>query len=259
MENVKFYSQRAISITTFFGGPLAAGILLRQNFLNIGKEKQAINALFLGIIATFFIFFSIFVLPDYINEKIPDAIIPAIYTLIIYWIVEKTQGQVLKNHKENNGEFYSSWKAAKIGAISMLAILFSVFSVAFISGDLSENKNSFDTESYTERINTFFENEDVSIKVLQSFNTDDIDYLIKEVNISIVLWKENKTIIGEIITIENLPIDLSIQMEKLKEYSELRIEHFELILKSLNEDTDKYSSQIKDIGLKIEKVIREFE
>ncbi len=252
-ENKKFYSQRAISITTFFGGPLAAGILMRQNFLNIGKEKQATNSLFLGIISTVLIFSSFFVLPDHINERIPDAIIPAIYTIIIFWIVETTQGPVLKIHKENNGEFYSAWKAAKIGAISMIAILFSIFSVAFISGDLSKTEPGFDAEFYTEGINTFFENETVSLKVLQSFNTDDINYLTKEINKSIVLWKENKTIIEKIIKIENLPVELSVQMEILKEYSDLRIEHFELILKSLNEGTDKYAKQIQNIGLKIEK------
>ncbi len=258
-ENKKFYSQRAISITTFFGGPIAAGILMRQNFLNSGKEKQATNSLFLGIISTVLIFSSIFVLPDYINEKIPDAIIPAIYTIIIYWIVEKTQGNVLKTHKENNGEFYSAWKAAKIGAISMIAILFTIFSVAFIAGDLSNTEPDFDTEFYTKGINTFFENETASLKVLQSYNTDNIDYLKKEINKSVVLWRENKIIIEAISKIENLPVELSVQIETLKEYSNLRIEHFELILKSLNEDTDKYAKQIQNIGLRIEKKIKELE
>ncbi len=32
MEGKKKYSQRAISITTYFGGPLATGILIRMNY-----------------------------------------------------------------------------------------------------------------------------------------------------------------------------------------------------------------------------------
>ena len=97
------------------------------------------------------------------------------------------------------------------------------------------------------------------MKVLQSFNTDNVDYLKNEVSKSIVLWKENKIIMEDISKMENLPIDLSIQIEKLKEYSDLRIEHFELILKSLHEDTDKYSNKIQNIGLKIEKKIEEMQ
>lgn len=258
-ENKKFYSQRAISITTFFGGPLAAGILMKQNYLNVDKEKQGKNALFLGIVSTILIFGGLLALPEHIIDKIPNAIIPAIYTGIIYLIVEKTQGKELRSHKENNGEFYSAWKAAKIGAISMIAILFTIFSVAFIAGDLSKTDPGFDNETYLNDINTFFENETASLKVLQSFNTENIDYLRNEVNKSIVVWEENKSIMERIRNMENLPEDLSDQIEKLKEYSDLRIEHFQLILKSLNEDTDKYSNQIQNLGLKIEKKINEME
>jgi len=258
-ENKMFYSQRAISITTFFGGPLAAGILMRQNYLNIEKERQGKNALFIGIVSTILIFGGLLALPEHIIDKIPNAIIPAIYTGIIYLIVEKTQAKELKSHKENNGEFYSAWKAAKIGAISMIAILFTIFSIAFIAGDLSKTDPGFDNETYLNGINTFFDNETASLKVLQSFNTDNVDYLKNEVSKSIVLWQENKTIMDDISKMENLPIDLSVQIEKLKEYSDLRIEHFELILKSLNEDTEKYSNQIQNIGLKIEKKIKEME
>ncbi len=258
-ENKKFYSQRAISITTYFGGPLAAGILIRENYKTLDKEKQGINSLIIGIVSTILIFVGIFSVPENIIDKIPDALIPLIYTGLIYLIVEKIQGKELKSHKTENGEFYSGWKAAKIGAISLVIILAGIFSTAFIAGDLSKTEPQFDSEFYSEGINTFFENETSSLKVLQSFNMDNIDYLIKEVNKSIVLWKENKTIMEDISKIESLPIDLLVQIEKLNEYSKLRIEHFEIILKSLNEGTDKYAKQIQNIGLKIEGKIKELE
>jgi len=256
-ESKKFYSQRAISITTFFGGPLAAGILMRQNYLNVDKEKQAKNALFIGIVSTILIFGGLFALPENIIDKIPNAIIPAIYAGIIYLIIEKTQGKELKSHKENNGEFYSAWKAAKIGAISLVAIFFSIATVAFIAGDLSKSAPDFDTESYDKGLLTFSENETASLKVLQSFETESSNHLKNEVNKSIGVWKENKTIVENISNIENLPKELSVQNEKLKKYCDLRIEHFELILKTLNEDTDKYTSQIQSVGIKIENIIKE--
>ena len=178
-----------------------------------------------------------------------------IYTGIIFLIVNKTQGKELKLHKENNGEFYSAWKAAKIGAISMIAILFTIASVAFISGDLSKTEPDFDAESYDKGLSTFFENETSSLKVMQLFETESTNYLENEVNKSIVLWKENKTIIENISRIENLPNELLDQNEKLLKYCDLRIEHFELISKALNEDTDIYTNQIHDIGKKIDNFV----
>lgn len=256
-ENKEFYSQRAISITTFFGGPLAAGILIRQNYLNIDKEKQGKNALFIGIVSTILLFGGLLALPENIIDKIPSVIIPAIYTGIIYLIVEKTQGKELKSHKENNGEFYSAWKAAKIGAISMITILFTIFSVAFIAGDLSKTEPDFDAEAYDMGLSKFFENEESTIKVFQHFETGDVNYIIKEVNKNIILWKENRVIIDRIDKINNLPEELKIQNSNLRAYCNLRIEHFELILKTFKEDTDKYSNQIQVIGQKINMIIEE--
>lgn len=255
-ENKKFYSQRAISITTFFGGPLAAGILIRENFKSLNKEKQGKNALFIGIASTILIYTGLFALPEQIIDKLSSAIIPAIYTGIIYWIVEKTQGKILKSHKENNGEFYSAWKAARIGAMSMIFTLFIIAFVAFIAGDLSKTEPNFNAESYDKGLTTFFENEASSVKVLQSFDsTNNIDYLKNEVEKSIGLWKENKTIIDSVNKIKNLPERLLVQDGKLLKYCDLRIKHFELILSALNDNSDKYNSQIQKVGKKIEKII----
>jgi methyl-accepting chemotaxis protein len=258
-ENKKFYSQKAITITTFFGGPIAAGILIRQNYLNIDKVKQGKNALFLGIASTILIFTGIFVLPENILDKIPNSLIPTIYTGIIYLIVEKIQGKVLKTHKENGGEFYSAWKAAKIGVLSTIAILFTVASIAFISGDISMIEPNFDSEAYNRGISTFVENEEYSIKVLQSFEIEDLNlsYLKSTVNKSVVLWKENKRIIEKISKIENLPDKLSELDGKLLKYCNLRIEQFELISKALNENTDRYIDQIQKVENKIGKILEE--
>lgn len=54
--------------------------------------------------------------------------------------------------EENNGEFYSAWKVAKIGAISMIAVAFTIAAVAFISGDLSRTEPDFDTRSHSDGI-----------------------------------------------------------------------------------------------------------
>ncbi len=256
-EAKKFCSQTAISITTFFGGPLAAGILIRENYKTMDEEKKGNHALMIGIAATLFLFSGIFIMPENILDKMPQSLIPLVYTGIIFWIVEKTQGHVLKAHKENKGEFYSGWKSALIGVISLGIILFFIGLSAFIAGDLSKNQPDFDLEAYDKGIALFSKNEEVSVEVFNTLDTAGIDYLVKEMNKNIIRWQENKEIIKNINSIENLPEELTILNEKLDTYCNLRIEHFRLIVKALSENTDKYDNQMQFTQQRIEKIIEE--
>ena len=70
-------------------------------------------------------------IPEDVMSKIPNQIIPLIYTGIIYLIVEKIQGDELKNHEANENEFNSNWKATGIGGICLLLIMGSIFVYAF--------------------------------------------------------------------------------------------------------------------------------
>ena len=133
--NIKFYSQRAILTATLFGTPLAASILLRRNFINLGKEELGRNTLIIGIISTILIFVGIFSIPEDIIDKIPNFLIPAIYTAIIYFTIEKYQGQELKHHKENDRPFYSIWKAIGIGTVCLLVLFAGVFGYAYLQSD----------------------------------------------------------------------------------------------------------------------------
>lgn len=250
-ENLKFYSQKAIAIATYFGGPLAAGILIRRNCLNLGNEKQAVNSLIIGIISTIFIFVGIFMVPENIIEKIPNVIIPAIYTGIIYLIVEKIQGNVLKSHKEANGEFYSGWKAAGIGAVSMVIIAAGMFGYIM----LSEQQYNYGNEIYSNEIDKFVQNEENALKVFQNMETGDKEYLLKEFNKGLVLWNVNNEIIDKVMKMDDIPTEMNSLHPRLKIYCELRIKHYSLIIKALSEDTDKYENEIRIIGLKIENIL----
>jgi len=81
-EHLKFYSQGAIAMATFFGGPLAAGILIRENYKKFNDAKNGNRALIIGIISTILLFGFIFLIPESIIEKIPSPVIPAVYTRV---------------------------------------------------------------------------------------------------------------------------------------------------------------------------------
>ncbi|MDN3690365.1 hypothetical protein [Cyclobacterium jeungdonense] len=131
-EPKKFYSVRVIAIATFVGGPLAAGYLVKKNYETLKQPDNAKKSLVIGVIASIVLFAGIFLIPEEIIDSIPSALIPLIYTGIIYLIVQRIQGERLKNHKESNGEFYSAWKAAGVGAIAMIITIAVTVLVAII-------------------------------------------------------------------------------------------------------------------------------
>jgi len=124
MENnsQKIFTNKAISVATLFGGPLAAGFLISKNFKVFGNNNAARNSIFIGILSTILMFAGIFMIPENIIDKIPQALIPAIYTLIIAGLVEKLQGQKIKEFLANNGQKASNWQAAGYGFFGLVII-----------------------------------------------------------------------------------------------------------------------------------------
>lgn len=252
-ETKKLFSQSSIAIATFFGGPAAAGYLVKKNYESYNQLEKGKKAFIIGIISTLLIFAGVFSLPEHLIDKIPNAIIPAIYTGIIYLIVEKIQGQWLKEHKESGGKFYSGWKATGIGAIFMVIILVMIAGTAFIAGDLS--KPDFDATTYDTELAKFAKNENQSLAVLDMIDTGEPQYLIKELNNGIVLWNENKEIVSRLNSLENLPTELLEQNMKLLKYCDLRIQLSDILVKAISEDTDKYAMEIDRIGMEIDRII----
>lgn len=210
--------------------------------------------MFIGIISTVLLFLVLFIIPDHEAAKIPNQLIPFIYTGTIYIFVEKLMGNELRNHKENNGEFYSAWKAARIGFVSLVAILFSIASVAFFAGDFSKTAN-YDIEAYNSGFNRFIKNEETSLNVFNLLGTAPVKKQNMELNKSIALWKENKMIIEQLNQIEHLPEELVNQNNLMSRYCELRLEHFGLIQKAIAENSNAYNQQIQNVGQEIERLI----
>lgn len=251
-ETFHLYSQRAISIATYIGGPLAAGILARQNFINLGKEELGKKALIISIVSTILLFVVIFSIPENLIDKIPSAVIPLVYTAIIYLIIEKTQGVEIKEHKSNNHPFYSAWKAVGIGAISSVILLIGIFGYAY----LAPYPPYF--EKYDEGIEKFAENEDKALHLFSIIETSSPNEIIEYIdNIGLPAWKENLVLINDLDNIEGIDEDLINQNKILKQYSNLNIEAFELIKKAFEEDTDKYAMEIDELNRKIEKKLSE--
>jgi len=250
-QDLKFYSQRAIGIATFIGGPLAAGYLIRENYLSLDKPDEGRKSLIIGIVSTILLFTGIFMIPESIIDKVPNQILPAIYTLIIYLIVENIHGSILNEHKENENEFYSGWKAAGVGLVSLLFMGIGMLGYAFLSPE-GEAYDKYNTE-----LEKFSKNETESLIFYDKLNTKNNKSLIRELdNKTIPMWKENIEIIKSSNNIENLPPELVEQNKILLKYSKLRLEAFELFRKSISEDTDKYSLELEQVHNEIDEHLR---
>lgn len=256
-ESKKLFSQRAIGIATFFGGPAAAGYLVKKNYQAFDQDDTGKKAFMIGIVSTILLFAGIFSIPEHIIDLIPNLLIPAIYTAIIYYIVEKHQGNLLKKHKESGGEFYSGWKATGIGAIFMLLMIGAIAGSVFLAGGFSHD--NFDAVKYDKGIAEFSKNETKSLEVFNIINSAEPKVLIQEFSKGIVLWKENKGIVNKLNLIENLPSELKTQNQILLKYCDLRISQNEIIIKAISEDTDRYVSEIESIGSEIDKVLAELD
>jgi len=257
-ENIKLYSNREISIATFFGGPLAAGYLVKKNYQVMGDSNRADKSLLIGIISTIIMFAGLFSLPEPIIDKIPEPLIPAIYAAIISLIVSKLQGPFIKAHKENGGLFHSGWKAAGVGAVAMLILFAGIAVVAFFAGDFAV-KSDFDALGYDKETAKFTANETKAMEVFKVLGTADAIYLKDEFEKGLILWKSNRDIINRLNSYKNLPKTLQLQNQKLLKYCELRIQQSDVILKSLAEDTDKYISDANRIGEDIDKIIKDLQ
>jgi hypothetical protein len=124
----KLYNERSIVLGSFLGGPLVSTYLIAENFRNLGQRNKIRMTWIIGAVVTVVLYVFAFTIPKYI--KIPNVVIPAIYTLIAQRIAKHYQGNDIKTHLEGGGQVYSQWRTALIGLIGLVILLAIVFAVA---------------------------------------------------------------------------------------------------------------------------------
>jgi hypothetical protein len=136
----KIYKDRAIWLGAFFGGPLAAGYIIAENFKAFNQPDKAKKTWIYTIIATIIIFGIIFLIPD--SVKIPNHIIPLIHTGIAYYLMQHFQSANITAHINAGGLFYRWWRVVFIGLVGLVVIFISFFSILFLTGKLAVNETT---------------------------------------------------------------------------------------------------------------------
>jgi len=140
----KIYKDRAIWVGTFLGGPLAAGYLIAENFKAFNEFDKAKMTWIYAIIATIVVFGGVFLIPD--NVKMPNQVIPLIYTAIAYYLVKHFQGQNISTHLDSGGQLFSWWRTIAVGLIGLAITIIPIFGFALLSDETSNIGT--DTKTY---------------------------------------------------------------------------------------------------------------
>lgn len=127
----KIYKDRAVWLGAFLGGPLAAGYIIAENFKAFNQPDKAKKTWIYTIVATIVIFGGIFSIPD--SVKIPNQIIPLIYTGIAYYLVQHFQGANITAHINSGGQLHSWWRTLSVGLVGLAIIIIAVFSIVFLT------------------------------------------------------------------------------------------------------------------------------
>ncbi len=136
----KIYKEKEIYIGTFLGGPLVAGYLIAENFKNFNEPEKAKKTWIYTIIATIAIFGGIFLIPG--TVKIPNQIIPLVYTGIAYLLVQRFQDKQINSHIDSGGQIYSWWRTIAVGLIGLAITLVAVFGILYFSNTQSNAQST---------------------------------------------------------------------------------------------------------------------
>lgn len=243
-EQYKLYSAMSIRIATFLGTPIAAGILIRKNYVMLGDEDKGKNALIISIIATLGLFVVLYFIPESMMDRIPNLVIPIMYMTIVHYYVQSTLDAALKKHEANGGAFYSGWRAAGIGLLVSAILVPAIFLYAYYG------PQDFDAEAYDSGIERFQKNEEEALAVYDMPEDLSAVDFIRETGIP--LWEENIEITQELDKIEGLYPEYIEQNKILREYSEIRVESYQLLEKAIIEQTSKYNRKLELLYSKID-------
>lgn len=117
----KIYKDRYMFGVVYLGGPLAAGYIMAENFKSFGDLRKYKITWIITIITTITLFTTIFLIPDSI--KIPNYIIPLIYSAIAVGLMKNFQGDQINKHLASDGPTYNGWRAFLVGLISIIITL----------------------------------------------------------------------------------------------------------------------------------------
>lgn len=138
-------------------------------------------------------------------------------------------------------------------------ILIAVLSVVIVIGSafVCKSITPFEIKKYDESMSEFASTEQMALQAFNMPQDTPRSRLLYEIeHRSIYYWKENIKLINKADSLY-LPDAVHERNKKILRYCKLRLEHSLVVLRAIEEDTNKYQTQIEDLNQKIEAIVSE--
>lgn len=124
--DTRMYSPLQAGLAAFFGGPLAATYVLRNNFLALEHAERAGRTLTYGLLLSLLV---VLVLP-FIPDGVPDVASSVIYAVVTGQVVGKYQLSKVQISESDRYTFQSNWRVFAV--IILAALLLIAVAVPYI-------------------------------------------------------------------------------------------------------------------------------
>lgn len=189
----KVFTNQAISMATFIGGPLSAGFLMAKNFIAFGNRSAAQNTLIISFISSILLYALFFIIPQHSIDAIPSTLLPVFYTTVVTVLVAKLQGSKIDEHISSKGAKASNWLAFGYGmlgaAITFILVFTFAYNVPYQGYEKSVNVNKNVTLYYKKTVDASYIRQVSNTIELSGFldGVEDIDVFLSEENDSYLL------------------------------------------------------------------------
>lgn len=248
---VKLYSLSTIMTATFLGSPLAAGFLMRKNYLNLGQAKKANTALILGILVSAILLVAAILIPVVENENLIRIAFIVCSMGVSYLTISRVFASEYQQHEEKEGKYYSAWRGAGIGLLS--GILAAMPLVGYI---FYEQPNIISAFNYETAMIEFSENENRALQMythMESSSYATVATFIQTT--SIPAWERNVAIMDEVAELHDLDEGVKQINVLLAEYCQLRLEECDLFKRAYTENTNQYDNDLARVQLQLNNTV----
>lgn len=154
----KFYSEKQIYASAFFGGPIPPGILIYKNLKRLGDSRKASLSLFLTFLFSVLVFYGIMQLPDSVINKIPNFAFTAFYTIIVYFLYHKFLSNRINENLISGENKISNWNVAGFTFFGLIINIIIGLGIAFSQPTFPGEKMTFGNLNHE----VFYDSEDVT-------------------------------------------------------------------------------------------------
>ena len=138
----------SVVLATFFGTPIAGGIVMAVNFFRLGRSQAAGVTIFCSVLVTIGVILAAFMLPELgptgnLVYVVPQLILAGV-------IANAFQGEEIQQHIRQGGRVVSAWIAFLIGLATLPFAVVLMFGLAFLLPEELVTEGGYRTATFGE-------------------------------------------------------------------------------------------------------------